>query len=223
MDLLEFGYGGARLIVFPTSQGRFYEWEDRGMIWSLREQLERGWLHICCVDSIDAESWYANHLHPGARAWRHEFYDRYLLQEVVPFLQSRNGNPFVIAAGASFGGYHAINFGFKHPQVVRRILSLSGLCDIRELARGYHDQMVYFNNPIEFLANEDDPARLSALRSQDIILAVGRNDRMFGTNQALSQVLWNKGIWHAFRPWDGWSHDWPYWEKMLHLYIGGHD
>ncbi|NIW45829.1 MAG: hypothetical protein GWN30_14090, partial [Gammaproteobacteria bacterium] len=23
--------------------------------------------------------------------------------------------------------------------------------------------------------------------------------------------------------WDGWSHDWPYWERMLRHYIGGHD
>ena len=55
------------------------------------------------------------------------------------------------------------------------------------------------------------------------MLAIGRDDRLFGTNRAMSDVLWKKGIWHAFRPWDGWSHDWPYWQKMMHLYISGHD
>ena len=35
MELLVFGHGGARVIVFPTSMGRFYEWEDRGMIGAL--------------------------------------------------------------------------------------------------------------------------------------------------------------------------------------------
>ena len=70
MELLEFGHGGARVIAFPTSRGRFHEWEDRGMMSSLREHLDRGWLQICCVDSVDSESWYAYHLHPGARAWR---------------------------------------------------------------------------------------------------------------------------------------------------------
>ena len=29
--------------------------------------------------------------------------------------------------------------------------------------------------------------------------------------------------WDALRLWDGWSHDWPFWHKMLQLYIGGHD
>ena len=83
MDLLLFGHGGAKVVVFPTSKGRYFEWEDRGMMWSLREHLDRGWLQICCVDSVDAESWYAYHLHPGARAWRHELYDRYVVNEVL--------------------------------------------------------------------------------------------------------------------------------------------
>lgn len=27
MDLLVFGHAGARLLVFPTSKGKFYEWK----------------------------------------------------------------------------------------------------------------------------------------------------------------------------------------------------
>jgi len=30
MELLIFGHAGARVLVFPTSMGRFFEWEDRG-------------------------------------------------------------------------------------------------------------------------------------------------------------------------------------------------
>ena len=42
-------------------------------------------------------------------------------------------------------------------------------------------------------------------------------------NERLSTLLWSKGIGNALRLWDGWSHDWPYWEKMIHLYLSGHD
>jgi esterase/lipase superfamily enzyme len=35
--------------------------------------------------------------------------------------------------------------------------------------------------------------------------------------------LWSKNIWHALRIWEGLAHDWPVWERMLQLYIGGHD
>ncbi|MEP6989043.1 MAG: esterase, partial [Chloroflexota bacterium] len=78
MELLIFGHAGAKVLVFPTSKGKYYEWEDRGMMGIVGEQLERGWLQICCVDSVDAESWYNYGVHPGARAWRHTQYDNYL-------------------------------------------------------------------------------------------------------------------------------------------------
>ena len=71
MELLIFGHAGARVLVFPTSKGRFYEWEDRGMMGALGEHLEQGWVQLYCVDSVDEESWYAFWKHPGDRAWRH--------------------------------------------------------------------------------------------------------------------------------------------------------
>ncbi|MGH2437276.1 MAG: esterase, partial [bacterium] len=81
----------------------------------------------------------------------------------------------------------------------------------------------YFNNPCDFLAHEHDPARLDALRNIDIILTIGRTDSALANNEFLSGVLWSKNIGHAFRIWDGQAHDWPVWQQMLRLYIGGHD
>ena len=75
MDLLIFGHAGARVLVFPTSMGRFFEWEDRGMMVALGEHLDKGWLQLYCVDSVDAESWYAKQIHPADRARRHEAYE----------------------------------------------------------------------------------------------------------------------------------------------------
>jgi esterase/lipase superfamily enzyme len=154
---------------------------------------------------------------------RHQQYDRYLLHEVLPFTWNRNPTPFLMTVGASFGSYYAIDFGFRYPQWVNRIISMSGLCDIRRFCHGYHDELVYYHNPIEFLANEHEGWRLDALRRQDVILAVGKDDGLLHQNRQLSGVLWNKGIGNALREWDGFSHDWPYWHKMINLYIGGHD
>jgi esterase/lipase superfamily enzyme len=222
MELLVFGHAGARMLVFPTSQGRFFEWEDRRMMDTLGHQIENGWLQVYCVDSVDGESWYA-HRHPAERIARHEQYHNYLLNEVLPLTERKNANRFLMVTGASFGGFHAVSFGLRHPELVDRIISLSGLCDIRSFADGYYDETLYFNNPCDFIAGEHDPHRLELLRQQDAILAVGRDDRVRDSNERLTAVLWSKGIGNALRLWDGWSHDWPFWQKMLSLYIGGHD
>ena len=223
MELLVFGHAGARVLVFPTSQGKFYEWEDRDMVATLSEQLENGWLQLYCVDSIDSESWYNDWAHPSGRAYRHTQYNRYLLDEVLPFSQRRNDNPYLIATGASFGGYHAMNFGLRYPKRVKRILAMSGLYDIRRFVQGYSDDNVYFNNPVDFIVHENEPYRLDLLRQLDIIIACGREDRLVESARTLSAILWSKGIGNALREWDGWAHDWPYWQKMLALYINGHD
>ena len=223
MELLVFGHAGARVLIFPTSQGRFYEWEDRGIIWSLRHQIDNGWIQVFCVDSVDAESWYCNWAHPGGRAYRHAQYDGHLYNEVLPFSVHKNSNPYLITIGASFGAYHAMNFGLKHPEVVGRILGLSGLYDIRWFTDGFDNEYVYFNNPMQYIPNEHNLDRLVLLRRLDIIIAAGRADRLIQSSRDLSGALWGKGIGNALREWDGWAHDWPYWEKMVHLYIGGHD
>jgi esterase/lipase superfamily enzyme len=225
MPLQVVGYAGARVLVFPTSLGSCSEWTDRHMHRPevLGVHLERGWIQMFCLHHVHEESWYGEHLHPGARAWRQLQYDRYLLDEVLPFTASRNANPFVIATGASFGGYHAACFGLRHPDRVNRIIGLSGTYDIKRLTGGYSDDNVYATNPTDFMRHETDPARLEAFRRQDIVLAVGRDDPACPNNEELSRILWSKGIGNALRIWDGWSHDWPYWEKMIRAYISGHD
>jgi esterase/lipase superfamily enzyme len=223
MELLVFGHAGARVLAFPTSMGRFFQWEDSGMITTLGDQLENGELQIFCVDSVDSESWYAKGRPPAERAWRHVQYDRYLLNEVLPFTSQHNANSFLITTGASFGAYHAVNFAFRYPYLVDRVIGMSGLYDIKAFTRGYTDDNVYFNNPNDFMKNEHDPARLKALRHIDIILAIGRDDSNFPNNESLSGILWSNDIWHSLRIWDGWGHDWPWWQKMIRMYIGGHD
>lgn len=223
MELLVFGHAGARVLAFPPSKHPFYDWEDRGLVASLQQEIHRGELQLFCVDQVDAEAWYSWWQHPSQRIRRQIQYDRYLLEEVVPFSLQVNPHPDLICAGPSFGAYHAVNFALRHPHQVCRVLGMSGIYDITRFTDGYYDQQVYFHNPVHYLANEHDPDRLATLRRLDIILAIGRDDPLLPCNQQLSGLLWSKGIWHALRTWDGFAHDWPVWARMLPLYIKGHD
>lgn len=221
MELLIFGHGGARVLVFPTSKGKFYEWEDRGMIAALGHGLENGHLQLYCVDSVDEESWYAWHKHPADRAWRHIQYENYILNEVLPLAYSKNPTPYLIVTGASFGAYHAMNFALRHPDIANRVISMSGMFNIERWLGSYRDDNIYYNCPCLYMPNEYEEGRLQLLRRLDIIIAIGREDPNIENNRWFSEVLWSKGIWHALRIWDGWAHDWPWWQQMIQLYISG--
>jgi esterase/lipase superfamily enzyme len=201
MELNIYGHAGARVLVFPTSMGRFYEYEDRGMVANLGDQLENGWLQLYCVDSVDAESFYNN--------WA--------------LSRSRNGNPFLMTHGCSFGAYHAVNIAFRHPHLFGRVLALSGKYDMTGFFNGYYDDNIYYNTPSHYVPNLSDHGQLEALRHVDIVIVAGEHDPNIENNRALSRALWAKGVPNAFREWAGWSHDWPYWKEMVRKYIGGHD
>ena len=223
MDVAVYGHAGAKLLVFPTSLGTYREWPDRRMHMVLRDHLENGWVQMYCVHHVHEESWYNKKLHPGARAWRQRQYLRYLHDEVIPLTYARNPNDFVIAAGASFGAYHAAAFGLTYPDVVKRIIGMSGRYDITHMTGGYTDPNVNATNPFTLASQERDPARIDAFRRQDIIIAIGDGDPAVEDNRAFSATLWDRGIGNALRIWKGFAHDWPYWERMIRLYIGGHD
>jgi esterase/lipase superfamily enzyme len=209
------------VLVYPTKEGRFYQWEDFGMIRALDQHLANGWVQLFCIDSVDSESWFAGWAEPSGRVQRHLQYEQYVIEEALPFSAEQNPNPFVIAVGASFGAFHTLSIGLRHPTSFDRLIGLSGVYDTAVWVDGYYDDDLYFVNPMDFMRNVHDPNQLEQLRALDIIIAIGREDEHFGHNAEFSQVLWDKGIWHAFRAWDGWAHDWPYWHEMIQLYIGG--
>lgn len=222
MELLIFGHAGARLLVFPTQSGRFFDWENRGMFDTLSTHLNNGWIQVFCLDSIDPESWDNPHASPGDKALRHMQYHDYVINEVLPFSRNKNSNSFTMAVGASMGAYHAASIGLRFPDHFNRIIAMSGIYDIRPWTGGYDDELIYQCNPLEFIRGQNN-GKLDQIRALDIIVAIGKEDPAYWENRQFSQSLWDKNVWHAYREWDGFAHDWPYWHEMILDYIGGPD
>ena len=151
MELLVFGHGGVPVVVFPTSQGRFYEFEDRGMVGAIAHKIDNGEIQFYCLDSVDAESWYNRAVPPRWRIARHVQYDSYVIEEVLPLIRLKNWNPHLASLGCSFGGYHAVNIALRHPDRFTGFLSMSGAFDMSRFLNGYHDDDVYFNTPNSYL------------------------------------------------------------------------
>jgi len=220
MELLVFGHSGLPVLVFPTSGGRFFEFEDRGMIGALAGKIDAGQLQVYCVDSVDMESWYNKQVPPRWRIARQVQYDDYLIHEVVPLVRLKNQNPKFATLGCSFGGFHAVNTALKHPDVFTGFLSMSGAWDMRNFLRGYYDQDVYFNQPFDYLPNLGDSWFLDRYRRSSYVLATGWDDQCLAQNQRLDGIFNAKGIPHKLFVWDSYnSHDWPTWQRMLDHYL----
>lgn len=149
--MLVFEHAGYPLVLFPITSGRFYECKDFKLIESAKWFLDEGLVQIYCPDSINELSWYDKNIHPADLVKNHIWYDKFIMDEVVNPIYEQRGIQKVALAGVSFGGYHAANFAFKHPERVSHMFSLSGSFDIKSFLDGYYDDNVFYNNPVDFL------------------------------------------------------------------------
>jgi esterase/lipase superfamily enzyme len=203
-------------VVFPTSQGRFFEFEDRGMVGAIAHEIEAGHLQLFCVDSVDSESWYNRNVGPRWRIARHVQYEEYILNEVLPLVRQKNQNSFLASVGCSFGGFHAANIALRHPDIFTGFLSMGGAFDLSSFMGGYHDQDVYFNQPLHI----SDGWYLDRYRRNSYVLATGVHDQCWNANERLAGIMRSKGIPVRLDVWgDNTGHDWPWWQQMIRTYL----
>lgn len=220
MEMLVFGHGGLPAIVFPTSCGRFFEFEDRGMVGAVWGKIEAGEVQLFCVDSVDAESWYNRDVPPRWRIARQMQYEDYICAEVLPLVQQKNWSPKRILMGCSFGGYHAMDIALRHPDLFTGVLSMGGAFDTTSFLWGYHDSDVYFHEPMQYIPNMQDGWYLDRYRENTYVLATGEWDICLGANQRMAAVMQNKGIGCRLDVWGEHSmHDWPEWQRMIQKYL----
>jgi esterase/lipase superfamily enzyme len=215
MELLAYGHAGFPVLVFPSSRGRFHEYEDHGMIHTLSGKIDAGNLQVFCVDSVDGESWYNKRIHPHDRVARQVTYEDYVLYEVVPLIKGTNSAPTISVTGCSFGGYHSLNFALKHPDLVSNCVSMSGAFEMRSFMDGYYDNLFYLNNPVDYVPNLSDAWFLDRYKKMRLVLGVGDHDICLGENFRMADILGRKGIPHWLDVWTGGErHDWPLWQRM---------
>lgn len=213
--MLVFGDRGIPVILFPSSMGTYYENKDRGMIDEVSWFVQEGLVKIYCPDSLDRESWYNDGVSPAIRVYNHTCYDNLILKEVVERGIRETGCPRVVTAGCSFGGYHAANFAFRHPELVSYMFSMSGVFNIKSRVPGYYDDNVYFNNPVDYLPDDQNPY----LWKMGIVLGAADQDVCRQQNEDMSGILRRKSIQHQLDIRPNAIHDWPVWRRMFPEYL----
>jgi esterase/lipase superfamily enzyme len=224
MQLRVYGRGGKPVVVFPSSGGSFYEYQDFGMVEAVRPFVEEGRISLVTLDSVDKQSWLNRDSHPADRARRHQEYDRYVVDEVTPFVRGHvRGAERFLATGCSMGGYHSANFLFRHPDVFDAVVALSGVFQLSEFIGGFVNDDVYFNTPLSYLPNLGDPWYLDRYRQAQIAICVGQGaweEPMIEDARKLQAILESKGVPAWFDYWGhDVNHDWPWWRVQMPYFL----
>ncbi|MFM2286726.1 MAG: hypothetical protein RLZZ543_2223 [Bacteroidota bacterium] len=219
MPMAVYGHYGFSILLIPTAAADFLEYERFQMMEALAPLLDSGKCKIYSINSINNESWLNNDMEPAHKAIRHNQFNQYVRNEVIPFIkQTSSEETPIYTCGASFGALHAMNLFLHYPDVLNGAISMSGVYDLSEYTKGFWDDQVYFNSPFHFVPNINDSVYLDQINAGGHIhIYTGSGDYEDPeANRRFSQVLNEKGIRHELDVWGpDITHDWPTWRKML--------
>jgi esterase/lipase superfamily enzyme len=231
--VVRYGHWGRPVLVFPSEQGRAWDFANNGMVGAVADLIDAGRVKLYCVDSFDSASWAARHLPLEERARAHSRYESWIVDDVVPHIRTDSGGAAsggaatggagdIITTGCSLGAYHALNFALKRADLFPLAMCFSGNYDPSAWhAWGERGEAAYFNNPIDYVANLHGE-HLEWLRSRLSVLLVCGQGQWEDTTGALEStrrvagLLADKALRYEFDLW-GYDipHDWPSWRRQF--------
>ena len=224
MHFKVYGHYGQPILVFPAQDGRFHDYEGFKMIEACKDFINSGRVKFICIDSVDWQTWTNKGIHPADRAKRHGDYEKYVMNEVVPWMQNNTGTNTMWTTGCSMGALHATNFFLKRPDVFDGLIALSGLYSMQSFIGEYGDDNTFYNSPLQYLPNLSDPWYLEHYRRAKIVFAVGQGNwevEAIADTQAMQQLLASKNVpaWFDYWGYDV-PHDWTSWRDMMPYFLG---
>ena len=225
MEFKVYGHCGQPCLAFACEGGRFYDWEDHGMIDALSPLIESGKIQVFCADSVDSESWMGQQ-DDRERTETQERWFNYLCSELVPRIleiNAEDGKPYetVLPMGISLGACHAITLYLRRPELFCGAVGLSGSYLPSGWFGHYTDDLVLRNSPLDLL-------RLtSASRAKNfngpLWLCCGQGayeERFLAETNELVNALNKHKIPVQLELWgDDSCHDWNWWKKQLPLFV----
>jgi esterase/lipase superfamily enzyme len=224
MPIAVYGHYGLALLLVPTAAADFLEYERFQLINAISHFIISGKVKVFSINSINNESWMNDQVEPKTKIIRHQQFNDYVYQEVIPFIKTHTSDETpIIICGASFGALHSMNLFLKRPDLLNGVIAMSGVYDLTEYTKGYYDEDVYFNSPQHYMPHLSDHYILEQIRrSHHIHIFSGSGAYEDpGASGRFAKILYDKGINYELDIWgQEWPHDWNTWRQVLPHYLG---
>ncbi len=226
-----FGNGGKIFLAFPPQDGIYKDFNDNGMVECIAPIIDKGEVMIVCVDGYDNQSFDAHHLDEHTRITNAKYYQEYVVKELIPvikrYYKKVSGKKYegkIGTTGCSMGAFHALNFALNYPDVFDTVIGLSGIYHAAFFFPNYQDSQIYFNSPIDMLANmQNDNPILDKYRQLNITICSGQGAWEDESITDLNAIAYHCSRLNIPCFADLWGHDvehhWYWWKKQLPYFL----
>lgn len=222
--VIRYGHWGRPVLVFPSEQGRAWDYENNGMVDALAPLIDAGRVKLYCVDSFDDITFSDRSVSTEERARRHRGYERWITQGVVPWIGADSpGATDAVVTGCSLGAYHALQFALTRPDLFPVAICQSGNYDPSSWG-GWGDRGddAYFTNPTDYVPNLHGEAAARLRERVFVVLTVGQGawethpTRSLPAAHEMDALLSAAGIPHELDVWGpDVAHDWDWWRVQI--------
>ena len=162
-------------------------------------------------------------------------YESYIISELIPHIEKKyrtlDSRDYRAIAGLSMGGYGAIKFGLKYPDMFKIAGSFSGAISASKITEKEIPGAVgktidaIFGPAGSEIRKANDPFDIIQRATTEKIkqypflyLDCGTEDFLFESNREFVDLLLKKKVRHEFRQLPG-RHDWKYWNKQVEEFL----
>jgi S-formylglutathione hydrolase FrmB len=224
-------------------------WTDRGSA----EALTEGRPLVVVMPDGGKGGWYSDWLRPDSAEGR-QLWERYHVGELLPFVQSHFGTradrAATAIAGLSMGGFGAVHYAARHPDLFGFAAAFSGAVDVRhpgigkvvrvspQIMGGQRGDIFGDHVADELVWRAANPVDLAPnLATVTLELRTGNGKRggpygdgpegdtqEAGVSQATASLhrrLDELGIPHVYDDYGAGAHTWPYWDAALAATLPG--
>lgn len=161
-------------------------------------------------------------------------YESYIVKELIPEIDAKYrtlaGRENRMIAGLSMGGYGALKFGLKYPEMFSFVGSFSGALGVASFTEktagnigkgvdaimGAEDNESRRSNDIFRIIRELTPEKLKALPY--IYQSCGTEDYLIQNNREYLALLNEKKVSHEYREQPG-GHTWTFWDEQVREFL----
>lgn len=161
-------------------------------------------------------------------------YESYIVKELIPEIDAKYRTLATrenrMIAGLSMGGYGALKFGLKYPEMFSLVGSFSGALGAASFSEktagnigksidaifGAEDSESRRSNDIFRIIRELTPEKLKALPF--IYQSCGTEDFLIQNNREYLALLNEKKVPHEYREHPG-GHTWPFWDEQVREFL----
>ncbi len=214
----------SRLPVLYLLHGIYGDYKNWDSNTSVEKYVQNLRLLVVMPDADD--SWYTN----SATIPKDKFED-YIAKDLISeidhkywTIRARKGRAI---AGLSMGGYGAVKFGLKYPELFAFVGSLSGAFDAAQNLDALRPEfraklLEVFGGEGSRTRHENDVFLLLRTTHQALYpyfyLACGTSDFFIETNRELSEQFSSKNVKYEYHETPG-GHTWAYWDRALLLLL----